>query len=876
MPRSRRGAVPSSAALSVAGPAGGARARRAGAAPPAGGMDALACALLLQLLAPGATPADCAAVGAAWGRGGRDLATARALLRGGVLRTAAAILARALLGLPVLDMALRVEVPGLWQFAGWWAESVFTLCPERKARAAEDTAERRELARIASNAGVWARGRGGSRAAPRGAAGRVSALTAAHAPRRPAARARPAGLPAALAVACADTEARLRAHVAAPGSPAGGEECVLLVLNDGLNELDLLRALLLCAPAIGGGAPDAASLRDPALAPAVLPAARMAGALLALAGAQLRDGPAIQRRCCNSPAEQHELNRACRRAVTAAGWAARDIAVSVAFDEHADLGALLTAPEMQRLLAVNLCTCTAALHAATAELVAGRGCGGRRGRPPPQLQPLPPAYHERLQAALGLGAAELPGAELDRGSCDDCVACLGRVSTIAVLALKRAVDFNAKQDPLGEGLRPLAAELVSTVFEHAALPTAHGGAVALMPSLSLAFTVLCGMWLDSVTRRGEQEALAAPAVAAVVLSAGPAVLRALRGSNDDEHAQSVGHFFAVAAVITVALQDQPGALVDAIWSDRAAACASLEAALRLLPDTPDGYGWEVELSALLEAAAEALCAPDAVPGEAELLAFAGLAQSALKRSRTVSSRGGVAGWKQLLQLARHASMSTTDLVQAADHQHGGGAVAAAPALLAGAWALLGRCLLATTDSLLALLDAGAEPDASWQQTLARLGDALDEAQRLADRAPATGGRAPAPADFQQLVAAVDALLSEMGTGDGSDDGGSGGGGGGGDGSGAAAAATRWLDSDCVRQIAALAEAMVGAAPQQACCNNPRCGALAKLSEAELVGRGCICAGCRVARYCSPRCQTAHWRHHKRACHALRAGPARRA
>jgi hypothetical protein len=53
------------------------------------------------------------------------------------------------------------------------------------------------------------------------------------------------------------------------------------------------------------------------------------------------------------------------------------------------------------------------------------------------------------------------------------------------------------------------------------------------------------------------------------------------------------------------------------------------------------------------------------------------------------------------------------------------------------------------------------------------------------------------------------------------------------------------------------------------CNNPRCTALAGLSEQQLVvGRARLCAGCLVARYCCRACQVAAWKQHKPACKAV--------
>jgi hypothetical protein len=53
------------------------------------------------------------------------------------------------------------------------------------------------------------------------------------------------------------------------------------------------------------------------------------------------------------------------------------------------------------------------------------------------------------------------------------------------------------------------------------------------------------------------------------------------------------------------------------------------------------------------------------------------------------------------------------------------------------------------------------------------------------------------------------------------------------------------------------------------CNNPGCTSMAGLSElAAVSGRSCICAGCRVARYCGRACQRAAWKQHKPVCATL--------
>jgi hypothetical protein len=54
-----------------------------------------------------------------------------------------------------------------------------------------------------------------------------------------------------------------------------------------------------------------------------------------------------------------------------------------------------------------------------------------------------------------------------------------------------------------------------------------------------------------------------------------------------------------------------------------------------------------------------------------------------------------------------------------------------------------------------------------------------------------------------------------------------------------------------------------------CCNNPGCSNLAGGSELSIVsGKGCICGGCQVARYCGRGCQKAHLKQHKPVCKML--------
>jgi hypothetical protein len=73
-----------------------------------------------------------------------------------------------------------------------------------------------------------------------------------------------------------------------------------------------------------------------------------------------------------------------------------------------------------------------------------------------------------------------------------------------------------------------------------------------------------------------------------------------------------------------------------------------------------------------------------------------------------------------------------------------------------------------------------------------------------------------------------------------------------------------------RQLQKTGNRLSGIAVRQF-CNNPACGNLSGPTELRLVsGRGCMCAGCRMARYCGRDCQRAAWKQHKPVCKALAA------
>jgi hypothetical protein len=75
----------------------------------------------------------------------------------------------------------------------------------------------------------------------------------------------------------------------------------------------------------------------------------------------------------------------------------------------------------------------------------------------------------------------------------------------------------------------------------------------------------------------------------------------------------------------------------------------------------------------------------------------------------------------------------------------------------------------------------------------------------------------------------------------------------------------------IRQLVSLGEKLsVLAVPH--CCNNPRCVNTSGRSERAIVsGKGCLCAGCKVAHSCGKTCQAAHWKKtaHRSVCKKLR-------
>ena len=81
-------------------------------------------------------------------------------------------------------------------------------------------------------------------------------------------------------------------------------------------------------------------------------------------------------------------------------------------------------------------------------------------------------------------------------------------------------------------------------------------------------------------------------------------------------------------------------------------------------------------------------------------------------------------------------------------------------------------------------------------------------------------------------------------------------------------------NSCWQALTEFATAVCDAMPVGNCCNSLECVNFDKLSEQHLVGgKGCVCAGCDVARYCSKQCQKQHWKQHKTACKRLQGSGA---
>jgi hypothetical protein len=72
----------------------------------------------------------------------------------------------------------------------------------------------------------------------------------------------------------------------------------------------------------------------------------------------------------------------------------------------------------------------------------------------------------------------------------------------------------------------------------------------------------------------------------------------------------------------------------------------------------------------------------------------------------------------------------------------------------------------------------------------------------------------------------------------------------------------------VQELSALGEALCSVSHKLS-CNNPVCSNVLGPSELQLLkGRSNTCSGCRMARYCSPKCMRQHWKQHRPICKRL--------
>eukprot|EP00878_Enallax_costatus_P034863 GHUV01038780.1.p1 GENE.GHUV01038780.1~~GHUV01038780.1.p1 ORF type:complete len:177 (+),score=63.68 GHUV01038780.1:81-611(+) len=72
------------------------------------------------------------------------------------------------------------------------------------------------------------------------------------------------------------------------------------------------------------------------------------------------------------------------------------------------------------------------------------------------------------------------------------------------------------------------------------------------------------------------------------------------------------------------------------------------------------------------------------------------------------------------------------------------------------------------------------------------------------------------------------------------------------------------------ELSTAGHALCGLLPTPLYCNNPACTSTAGRSELQLVrGKGRVCGGCAVARYCGRGCQAAHWQAHKKICKLIK-------
>lgn len=71
------------------------------------------------------------------------------------------------------------------------------------------------------------------------------------------------------------------------------------------------------------------------------------------------------------------------------------------------------------------------------------------------------------------------------------------------------------------------------------------------------------------------------------------------------------------------------------------------------------------------------------------------------------------------------------------------------------------------------------------------------------------------------------------------------------------------------QLLEYGEGICALLPVPYCCNNAACRSLKCVSELAAIKAG-RCSWCKVAHYCSAKCQKDHWARHKAVCKRLKA------
>ena len=140
---------------------------------------------------------------------------------------------------------------------------------------------------------------------------------------------------------------------------------------------------------------------------------------------------------------------------------------------------------------------------------------------------------------------------------------------------------------------------------------------------------------------------------------------------------------------------------------------------------------------------------------------------------------------------------------------------------------------------------GLNPIGLWQalqDALAAVQSLLDNSGAGADGGPSTGVQQQQDRQEQQQQEEEDQALAAAGIG-----------------------------ADLARQKLHALGVCLSSLPLSWGCSSPVCTNLQGPTEAGIVqGKGHVCKGCHMARYCDKACQALHWKHHKPVCQAVAA------